>query len=177
MPTSWRWTDVTEATVAEPAPWGVHPDQADELVIVFFREIESGGPGRLLITDPVKPPVTAIHAGGIGIGVLVAMIAVIPVEDVKAAVGAGLLGNGHVPDVVGRQEIGPGRGEIAGTAAFQRVDVDAAAVDVSHVEPFPELGRVGVRIEPLDPAIGRHLVLVGDDGAQLPGMGRIGAAL
>ena len=53
MPTSWRWTDVTEATVAEPAPWGVHPDQADELVIV-----DDGGSTRL--DGPAFGPAGAI---------------------------------------------------------------------------------------------------------------------
>ena len=45
---------------------------------------------------------------GIAIRVLVAVVPIVPVENVQAAVGAGLLHDRHEPGVVGREEIGLG---------------------------------------------------------------------
>src|SRR5208282_189190 len=67
----------------------------DELVRAFTGKVELPGRGCVLVTDAVEPAALAVDAGGIAIGVLVAVIAVVPVEDIKATVGPRLLRDGH----------------------------------------------------------------------------------
>jgi len=71
------------------------------------------GSGREGTGLPFSPPYRprarcgklAIHAFGVGIGVLVARIFVIPIHDPDGAVGTGLGAHGHEPAVVGADEI------------------------------------------------------------------------
>ena len=65
---------------------------------------------------------------------------------------------------------GRGLREIGRAVARQLVAVDAVAVDVAHVELFAILRRIGVGVEPADAAVGRLLMAVLDDGADLPGV-------
>ena len=105
----------------------------------------------------------------IAVGVLIAVIAIVPVEDVQAAIGAGLLHDGHEPGVVGREKVGLAGGEVGAAAALELVAVDAVAVDVAHVELLAVLLGIGVAIEEVNAAVGGLLVLVLDDGVELPG--------
>ena len=57
------------------------------------------------------------------------------------------------------------------------IDVDATAVNVAHVKAFAILRRIGVAVEIGEAAIGRLLMFVLDDGAELPGERRIRPAL
>ena len=116
--------------------------------------------------------------GGVAVGVLVAVIAVVPVEDVQAAVGADLLRHRHEPGVVGGQEVGTRScAEYVEPSRVQLVDVDAVAVDVAHVEPFAILRRIGVAVEADECRNRRPSGAVLDDRVDLPGERRIGAAL
>ena len=58
---------------------------------VSFARSKLGAPRRVLVADAVEPALEPVDAGGVAVGVLIAVVAVVPVEDVEAAVGAGLL--------------------------------------------------------------------------------------
>src|SRR5262249_24893879 len=60
---------------------------------------------------------------------------------------------------------------------LQLVAVDAIAVDVAHIEFFPILRRVRVRVEPAQAAVRGFLMAMLDDGADLPRVRWIRAAL
>ena len=62
---------------------------------------------------------------------------------------------------------GSPRGEVGAAVALQLIDVDAAAVDVAHVELVAVLLGVGVAVELVDAAVGRLLVLVLDDAMSI----------
>ena len=81
-------------------------EEADQLVVIGLREIEAEPPGRLSVTNAVEAALQTIDAGGVAVRVLVAVVAVVPVEDVQAAVGTRFLDDGHEPGVVGSQEVG-----------------------------------------------------------------------
>ena len=118
-----------------------------KIVVGFARQVEPGGARRIAVADAVEPALEAIDARGIAVGVLIAVIAVVPVEDVEAAVGADFLRHRHEPDVVGGQEIGLGAGDVGRAVAGQHVAVDAAAVDIARVEPIAILLGVGIAVE------------------------------
>ena len=61
--------------------------------------------------------------------------------------------------------------------AAERIAVDAAAVDVAHVQLFAILGRIGVAVKKRDAAVSRHLMRVVDDRFELPRVRRIRTAL
>ena len=105
------------------------------------------------------------------------MVAVVPVQDVQAAVGAGFLDDGHEPGVVGRQEVRLGQALVRRTVLLQPVAVDAAAVDVAHVELATEFFRISVAVEVMNAAVGCLLMLMLDDRFDLPGKWRIRASL
>ena len=65
--------------------------ELDQLVVARLGQVEPGPPRRLLVPHAVEPALEPVDAGGVAVGVLVAVIAVVPVEDVEAAVGPGLL--------------------------------------------------------------------------------------
>src|SRR5262245_33034440 len=67
-------------------------------------------PRRLVIPihDAIQPPLVAVDSGGVAVGVLIAVVAIVPVENVQAAVGADFLHDGHEPRVVGEEEIAAG---------------------------------------------------------------------
>ena len=77
------------------------------------------GARRVLVANAVEPAAQAVDAVGIAVGVLVAVIAVVPVEDVQAAVRPRLLRHRHEPGVVGGQEIRPRLGEVGRAVARQ----------------------------------------------------------
>ncbi len=66
----------------------------------------TAGARRVLVAHAIQPALQPVDARRVAVGVLVAVVAVVPVEDVQAAVGAGLLHDRHEPGVVGRQEVG-----------------------------------------------------------------------
>src|SRR6478736_4556567 len=77
---------------------------------------------RVFVADAVEAAFEAVEAGGVAVGVLVAVVAVVPVEDVEAAVGAGFWGDGHEPTVVGGEEVGLGGGEVGAAVAVELID-------------------------------------------------------
>ena len=79
----------------------------------ILREVERLGVRVVFVADAVQAALGAFDAVGIGVGVLVAVVPVVPVEDVQAPVGTGFLDDRHEPRVIGRQEIGE-----AGVGAF-----------------------------------------------------------
>ena len=84
--------------------------QLDQFIVGLLRQVERLRVRRVLVAHAVEPALAAIDALGIGVGVLVAVVPVVPVEDVQAAVRAGLLDDRHEPRVVGGEEIGELRG-------------------------------------------------------------------
>ena len=152
-------------------------EESDQLGVGAFRQVEPEDAGRLAVADPVEPPLEAVDPGGVPVGVLIAVVAVVPVEDVERAVGPGLLDDGHEPGVVGPEEVALGLAEVGRAVFFEPVDVDPVAVDVAHVELAPVLLRVRGAVEVGDPAVGGLLVLVVDDRLQLPGERGVRAAL
>src|SRR5581483_6192897 len=77
----------------------------DQLGVAFLRQVKATGWWRILVAHPVEPAAQAINAVGIAVGVLVAVIAIVPVENVETAIWASLLRDGHEPGVVRVQEI------------------------------------------------------------------------
>src|SRR5207249_5326221 len=139
----------------------------DELIVGVPGQVEAEPTWGVLEADAVEAALEAVDPGGVALGVLVAVVAVVPVEDVEAAVGAGLLDHGHEPGVVGGEEVGGRLGTIRGTGAMEHVGVDAVAVDVAHVEPFAVLRWIGVAVVEVDPAVGGLLVSMIDDRVDL----------
>src|SRR5207253_885667 len=78
---------------------------------------------KCAIPNPINPPRAPRHAAG-----LVAFAGVVPVEDVDAAVGAHGQVDAAEVRVVGLEDVGFVFGDVAGAAALQSFDVDAAAV-------------------------------------------------
>ena len=60
-------------------------------VVALARQVERRRARRVLVAHAVEPALEPVDARGVAVGVLIAVIAVVPVEDVEAAVGAGLL--------------------------------------------------------------------------------------
>ena len=60
----------------------------------------------------------------------------------------------HKPSIVGGEKVGPWRGGIRAANASQRVDIDAATVDVAHGEMAAILRRVGVAVKIVNATIG-----------------------
>ncbi len=146
-------------------------------VVGLFCEVESPDARRLLVADAIQPPLESIDPPRIAFGVLVAVIAVVPVEDVQTPVGSRLLRDGHEPGVVCGQEVGCRLGRVRRTFARQDVDIHAAAVDVAHVELRAVLGRIGVAVKIMQAGIGGFLVLVVDNRTDFPSEGGIRPSL
>ena len=148
------------------------------MLVGLLRQIEAlGRAGGVLVADPVEAALQAVDAGGVSVGVLIAVVAVVPIQNVEAPVGAGLLHDGHEPRIVRRQEIGFAEALVGRAIPLDPIDVDAAAVDVAHVELAPVLLGIGVAVEVVDAAVGRLLMLVLDDAFDLPRERRIRTAL
>lgn len=140
-------------------------------------EIEGAGVRSILVANAVQSAAKPIDSAGVSIRVLVAVISVVPVQDTEAAVRSGFLHNGHEPCVVGGEQIVFRFTPIGCTLRYYSITVDAAAVNVAHVEFAAEGFRVGITVIPVDPAIGCFLMTVLDDAFNFPGEGRIGAPL
>src|SRR5437879_5370676 len=67
----------------------------NQLIIRILSQIIIRPPGSVLIANSVEAPFQAINSRWVTVGVLIAMIPIVPVEDVKRAIGAGLLHDGH----------------------------------------------------------------------------------
>ncbi len=143
----------------------------NQLRIGLLGQVESRSTRPVLVANAVEPPLEAIDALRIASGVLIAVVAIVPVENVEAAIGAGLLRDRHEPGVVGGEKVGAWFRLVGRPMSFQGVDVDGVPVNIPHVEMFAELGRIGVAVEEVDPAVRRLLMLVVDDRAELPGEG------
>ena len=76
-----------------------------ELFVGGFAEIEDAGTWSVFVADAVEASAEAVDTGGIAVGVLVAVIAIVPIEDAEAAIGAGFLDDGHEPCVIGCEEV------------------------------------------------------------------------
>src|SRR6516162_24977 len=149
----------------------------DELVIAFPAKIKEPGRRRVLVADAVEPAALPVNTGRVPGSVLRAVVAVVPVQDVKAAIGAELLRDGHEPRVMGGEEVGLAVGHVSGTAAAKDIDVDAAAVDVAHVEPVAVFLRVAIAVEVAQAAVGSLLMPLVGDRADGDGERRIGPGL
>src|SRR5689334_20591791 len=73
----------------------------------------------------------AIYAFGIGVGVLIARVFVIPIRDPKRAVGANLLADWAEPAIAGGDEVFFGNGLDAGAIANEAVVIDGVLVDIA----------------------------------------------
>ncbi len=58
----------------------------DELLVLLTCEIELRSAGRILLAHPVEAALQAVDAFGIAVGVLIAGVTIVPIENVKAAV-------------------------------------------------------------------------------------------
>ena len=65
--------------------------QLQQLVIARPCQVEAGTSRRPVVADAVEPSLEPIDAGRIAVRVLIAVISVVPVEDVQAPVGPGFL--------------------------------------------------------------------------------------
>ena len=75
--------------------------QLKQFVVARAGKIESNAARRILVAYAVEPPFQPINARRIAVGVLIAVIAVVPVEDLETAVRAGLLRDRHEPCIIG----------------------------------------------------------------------------
>ena len=153
-------------------------EKGNERVVAFFSQVASlGSLGFRQRSNAVETSFQTIDSGGVAIGVLIAVIAIIPIKNVKRTVGTDFERDRHEPGVVRGQEIVVFAGAIGRAAPFERIDVDAIAVDVSHEHPTaPALGKRGA-VEVQDAAIRRFLMAVIDDRFDDPGERRIRPAL
>ena len=143
-----------------------------------FGKVEVGGWARRdgfagLIAGPHDAPDPAafpIHTGGIGIGVLVAGIAVVPVHDPDGAVGTGLGADRHEPAVLGGEEVSralPMRRHEGASLGVQLVDVEGVLVDVAlERSALPFRGPL-IALDQVDPGVGSHVMPVIDDAGEL----------
>ena len=149
----------------------------DELLIGLFRQIKNSSRRRVLVPQPIEPAVGSIDAVRIAARILIAMILVVPIENIEAAVGPDALGDRHEPGVVGGEQVGVAGGAVRRTVAVQHVDIQAIAVDVAHHQFVAIFRRQCVAVEVLQAAIGRLLMMEIDDRRQFPSERRIGPAL
>ena len=111
---------------------------------------------------------STIDAGRIAIRILIAMVAIVPVENVKTSVRPCLLNNRHEPHIVRVEQIGFGRCFVGRFVAHDRVAVNAASVDVAHVELLAILLGIRITVIPVNAAIRCQLMLMADDAFNLP---------
>ena len=64
------------------------PQPLNQLLIRLLGKVELRSSWRLLVPQAVKPPLLAFDSGGVGVGVLIAVVAVVPIEDVQAPIRA-----------------------------------------------------------------------------------------
>ena len=95
-----------QQTLREVAEKHIRAVQAfDELRRRFLRQVERRGPWSVFVAHVVQPAASPIDAGRIAISVLIAMVPIVPIENVQAAVGSRFLHDRHEPGVVGRKKI------------------------------------------------------------------------
>ena len=99
----------------------------------------------------------------------VALVLVVPVDDVDVAVGAVPEVEHLAPRVVGLQEVGAVRGDVARALRLQPIDVDAAAVDVVHEDGVAILLGPGVAAE-IDHRAGVGVAAAGRVGPAVAGV-------
>src|SRR5439155_23829624 len=115
-----------------------------------------------------------IHAVGVGIGILVARILVIPIHHPEGAVGTGLCGDGAEPWILRDEEIAPADFEVAfggaergtglggfeaGAEWFEAVQVERALVDVAQErQPLPRRREL-VALVNVHPSVRRAVML------------------
>src|SRR5260370_22524244 len=63
----------------------------DQLVVAFLVEVEFARTRRVLVPNAVEAAAFTVDSRRVPIGVLVTVVAVVPVEDVQAALGSHLL--------------------------------------------------------------------------------------
>ena len=134
----------------------------------FFARFFAG------INDAPDAAAFAIHPFGVGVGVLIAGVFVIPIRYPKRAVGPNLLANGPEPAVGGGDEVFFGNGLEAGAIGKEAVVIDGVLVDVSHENVAAIFFGKLIALINADAAVGRHVMLVVHyGGEQLVGV-RIG---
>ena len=151
----------------------------DEFSRAPLSQRQSRGPRRhgptRLVSSPDNAPdaaALAVHALGIGTGILVARVFVVPIHHPHRAVGAGLHAHRHEPPVVGAQEIAIGRCEEGAALRRQAIAMNGVVMDVSLKGHAAELRRVLVTLIDVHACVSRHVVLVIDDaGQQVVGVG------
>src|SRR5262245_55120619 len=91
------------------------------------------------------------------------MIAVVPVEDIKAAVGPDFFRYGHEPRVIGRQQIRQRLRQIGSAVAFESIHVQTTAVKVADADTSAPRRRKRAGIEERDATVsGLLMTVVGD---------------
>jgi hypothetical protein len=146
-------------------------------LIRFPGEVEWAGVRSVLIANAVQSTAEAIDSAGVPIGILIAVISIVPVENTEAAVRSGFLDNGHEPRVVGGEQVIFGFAAVGCSLRYHPITVDAASVNIPHIESAAEGFRVGITVVPVDSAVGGFLMSVLDDTFDFPCEGRIGAPL
>ena len=127
--------------------------------------------------DSIQSTVCSIHSLWVGIGILVAVISVVPIQNEHATVWPNFLRDRHKPNIVGGQEIRFAKPLVCRARSFHSIAVQATAVDITHVELVAVLFWIRGRIKVLDAAVCRHLVFVFDDGIRGPSVRRIRSPL
>ena len=80
----------------------------DQLVVALTRQIDLRRARRVLVAQPIEPPLEPVHALRIARGVLRAMIAIVPVEHVETPIRPDLQRHRHEPRIV-RDRTDPAR--------------------------------------------------------------------
>ena len=149
----------------------------DKLLVIQLRHVFRVCTRRVLVSQSIQSPLQTVDACWITICILIAMIAVIPVENVKTTIGTCLLNHRHKPRIICAQQVCFRCRLVCGFEAFNAVAVDAASVDVAHVEFFAILLGIRIAVVPMNATVRGLLMFMADDAFDLPSERRIRATL
>ncbi|PYJ97214.1 MAG: hypothetical protein DME23_16655, partial [Verrucomicrobia bacterium] len=99
------------------------------MVVALIRKIDLRRSRRGLVAQSIEPTFEPIHTLRIARGILRAMIAIIPVEDVKTSVRPYLQRHRHAPGIVRGEKIGFPFRQVSRPVTLQPVHIERAAVN------------------------------------------------
>ena len=136
--------------------------------VVFRRKVKRLRVRSILVSQSIQTPLQPVDPGRISIRILIAVIAVIPVKNIKTPVRPSLLHDRHEPRIMSTQQIRLRGCLICGEISRNRITVKATAVDIPHVELAPVLLRIRITVVPMNAAVRRFLMFMPDDTFDLP---------
>ena len=120
------------------------------------------------MNDTVESAMPAIDSVGVRVRILIAVITVIPIENIHASIWSHLLSHWHEPNVIGCEEVRLTKAFVRRTRTFHSIAIETPSVNVPHVEFVAILFGIRWRVEIFDAAIRCHLMLMFDDGVREP---------